>query len=822
MRNQAIDDLGIIPALLPTNYDELDRGCKLSSNEIQSEFLKSSPIARAQKLCVDHDSLGSSYSLTCKEQIEREKAFGDSSVKKKAASLITKNMTNEYKSDGSTSQLSESTSLGRSAVGETGKKIDEQKSCNVENEEELEMDSATDNDDKSRHSAINCETIISNPTLAGPDKRRNIFFRYYAVRVGYAKASCFREGTDDLDMEREMRLLNEIGPMVKIRSAIFLYWDDACQFLEDIDKFDKCSSLDLRVEYEGFDSVAEAEAYLLEPETRSALKHVAIVERKFPKERPMSSDKAGNIDPTESNVSNLQLFNPSTLVPNPSYIIPINTAVCTVNKIETAVVETSDRKNLNTKSLRRRHVSKKNMIEKKPSAAPLKLVKQNKPQRPERMKITPKEKRERTKENKEKWWNFMFNELLKHKNDNDGSLDIPDEDEDDSNEAKSTNPDGLDKQELRRLRAWCDQQRRHHRHWVRCNTSVFFTQEKYDKLKDAGFQFSELSWDEQYKKLKAYKNTHTTLKVEKDHDEDLHKWVLKQRTALRRHFEGKPANLSEDRLNKLVDLGWQKSLDKKGCIRICDLAGETKTWNENYEKLIEYKEKNGNMVFPSGNSKLSKKDLHLRNWVIRVRKEYQRLQSGKEADLSAIQMKKLSDINFLFNPKKISHSKSNKEIWESRLQALKDYKARYGDFAMHKKEASTTKLIQKMRREYKMRQRGEHNGLTDKRIAQLEEIGFEFERGKTPKVRYERRSWEERFQHLLKYKEEHGHCIVPQIAGGMLGKWVGRQRKEYNNLMKGEPSSLTHEKALRLSSIGFCFDASSRFRGKIRGRQNGD
>lgn len=71
-------------------------------------------------------------------------------------------------------------------------------------------------------------------------------------------------------------------------------------------------------------------------------------------------------------------------------------------------------------------------------------------------------------------------------------------------------------------------------------------------------------------------------------------------------------------------------------------------------------------------------------------------------------------------------------------------------------------------------------------------------------------------------QEEHGHCIVPQIAGGMLGKWVGRQRKEYNNLMKGEPSSLTHEKALRLSSIGFCFDASSRFRGKIRGRQNGD
>jgi len=817
MRNQAIDDLGIIPALLPTNYDELDRGCKLSSNEIQSEFLKSSPIARAQKLCVDHDSLGSSYSLTCKEQIEREKAFGDSSVKKKAASLITKNMTNEYKSDGSTSQLSESTSLGRSAVGETGKKIDEQKSCNVENEEELEMDSATDNDDKSRHSAINCETIISNPTLAGPDKRRNIFFRYYAVRVGYAKASCFREGTDDLDMEREMRLLNEIGPMVKIRSAIFLYWDDACQFLEDIDKFDQCSSLDLRVEYEGFDSVAEAEAYLLEPETRSALKHVAIVERKFPKERPMSSDKAGNIDPTESNVSNLQLFNPSTLVPNPSYIIPINTAVCTVNKIETAVVETSDRKNLNTKSLRRRHVSKKNMIEKKPSAAPLKLVKQNKPQRPERMKITPKEKRERTKENKEKWWNFMFNELLKHKNDNDGSLDIPDEDEDDSNEAKSTNPDGLDKQELRRLRAWCDQQRRHHRHWVRCNTSVFFTQEKYDKLKDAGFQFSELSWDEQYKKLKAYKNTHTTLKVEKDHDEDLHKWVLKQRTALRRHFEGKPVNLSEDRLKKLVDLGWQKGQDKtKGKCNVRDLANEEKRWNENYQQLIRYKEENGHMWF--GRTYVKAEDAHLRGWVAMIRKEYQKLQNGEQSNLAAIQMKRLSDIGFDFNPRKLKNNTSNDKRWEVNFQLLKEYKERQGDFTLRKGEdRKMIRMIKRIRLDYKKKQRGDRSGLTDERIANLEEIGFDFQRKETPyKVRDVPRSWEERFQQLLQFKEEHGHCLVPQISGGILGEWVRRQRCQYKKLMASERTSLTHEKALRLSSIGFCFDASSRFKGTIR------
>ncbi len=139
-----------------------------------------------------------------------------------------------------------------------------------------------------------------------------------------------------------------------------------------------------------------------------------------------------------------------------------------------------------------------------------------------------------------------------------------------------------------------------------------------------------------------------------------------------------------------------------------------------------------------------------RNWVIRIRKEYQKLQSGKESNITTIQMKKLSDIGFDFNPKKISRSKSNKEIWESRLQALKDYKARFGDFTLHKKEALTTSmLILKMRTEYKMRQRGVRNGLTDERIAQLEGIGFDFQRGKTPAFRDEPRSWEERFQQLL-------------------------------------------------------------------------
>jgi len=55
-------------------------------------------------------------------------------------------------------------------------------------------------------------------------------------------------------------------------------------------------------------------------------------------------------------------------------------------------------------------------------------------------------------------------------------------------------------------------------------------------------------------------------------------------------------------------------------------------------------------------------------------------------------------------------------------------------------------------------------------------------------------------------KEEFGHCQVPLNYGGVLGDWVRRQRMFYRKLMAGEPSPLTHEKALRLSSVGFCFE----------------
>jgi len=71
---------------------------------------------------------------------------------------------------------------------------------------------------------------------------------------------------------------------------------------------------------------------------------------------------------------------------------------------------------------------------------------------------------------------------------------------------------------------------------------------------------------------------------------------------------------------------------------------------------------------------------------------------------------------------------------------------------------------------------------------------------------------------ISRYKEENGDTVVPQNSG-RLGQWVHAQRVHYKKLKKGEQSQMTAEKALKLSEIGFCFDAGDRFRGSRTSRQ---
>mmetsp|Transcript_15061 Transcript_15061/g.22417 ORF Transcript_15061/g.22417 Transcript_15061/m.22417 type:complete len:177 (-) Transcript_15061:43-573(-) len=60
-------------------------------------------------------------------------------------------------------------------------------------------------------------------------------------------------------------------------------------------------------------------------------------------------------------------------------------------------------------------------------------------------------------------------------------------------------------------------------------------------------------------------------------------------------------------------------------------------------------------------------------------------------------------------------------------------------------------------------------------------------------------------EHLRKYKEEHGDCLVPGrcALNPSLGKWVNNQRTAYRRMLNGEKSNMTEERISLLSRLGF-------------------
>ena len=83
---------------------------------------------------------------------------------------------------------------------------------------------------------------------------------------------------------------------------------------------------------------------------------------------------------------------------------------------------------------------------------------------------------------------------------------------------------------------------------------------------------------------------------------------------------------------------------------------------------------------------------------------------------------------------------------------------------------------------------GKRTDLTPKREELLDSLHFPWKLSNGEK-------WDQRFEELVKFKEDHGHLKVPQEPG--LGEWVRNQRKAMKN------KKLDSKKVNKLKSIGF-------------------
>jgi len=206
-----------------------------------------------------------------------------------------------------------------------------------------------------------------------------------------------------------------------------------------------------------------------------------------------------------------------------------------------------------------------------------------------------------------------------------------------------------------------------------------------------------------------------------------------------------------------------------------------KRWEEMFQKLLQYKEEKGDTRVPRNYPS----DQRLAVWV---QQQARMIRLGK---MSAEKVEKLNTMEFDYS------CRQHREEWDAMFYQLVGYKKASGQTRVSRKklkegegerEGQETKLALWVDTQRRLRRL---NKLSEKKIERLNSIGFEWNAFLD--------KWEQMYNRLLKYKETHGHCLVPQrhSADGNLGEWVRTQRRF---MRKG---TLSAEKVERLNAIGF-------------------
>jgi len=130
-------------------------------------------------------------------------------------------------------------------------------------------------------------------------------------------------------------------------------------------------------------------------------------------------------------------------------------------------------------------------------------------------------------------------------------------------------------------------------------------------------------------------------------------------------------------------------------------------------------------------------------------------------------------------------------LWESKFQELVNFQHEHSHCRVPCKTV-LGRWVQRLRSQKKDFDEScqRRNRLTEEQIERLEEIGMEWS------VSPIRTPWMDRYTQLIDFKEEYGHCDVPNGAG--LGDWIRYQRKQ-----KRRQGRLKCDRDQLLDAIGF-------------------
>jgi hypothetical protein len=113
------------------------------------------------------------------------------------------------------------------------------------------------------------------------------------------------------------------------------------------------------------------------------------------------------------------------------------------------------------------------------------------------------------------------------------------------------------------------------------------------------------------------------------------------------------------------------------------------------------------------------------------------------------------------------------------------------------KNPALARWVKRQRYQQKLKTEGKMSTMTDKRMEQLEKVGFAWDSHSS--------AWVERFKELCTFRERAGHCNVPSnfADSPSLATWVKCQRRQYKLFWQYKTSNINLHRIEQLHDIGF-------------------
>uniref|UniRef100_A0A7S0HPV7 Helicase-associated domain-containing protein n=1 Tax=Hanusia phi TaxID=3032 RepID=A0A7S0HPV7_9CRYP len=265
---------------------------------------------------------------------------------------------------------------------------------------------------------------------------------------------------------------------------------------------------------------------------------------------------------------------------------------------------------------------------------------------------------------------------------------------------------------------------------------------------------SHTEWTQRIEELRNFKKQHGHCSVPVNYDRNpaLARWVHTQRMRRRK------GKMSASRAKQLERLGFS-------------FEGRSQ-WEKRYLELIAFRDRYGHCS-PSQLGHFRK----LGVWVA-----VQRVKSRK-GQLRESRKQKLDAIGFRWE----LHTD-----WETRVFQLRSFREKHGhcNVPQQLRDESECEIDRSLGTWVTMQRMKRRAGkLTQDQIRELDSLGFRWGI---------HTDWELRFQELLDFRNQHGHCNVPQKykSNPSLGAWVAQQRRRFKHM------TLTWDKVKRMEKAG--------------------